>query len=67
MNNNIQNPCKLTGVQILGESPSAVLVDYEGDEQWLPLSQVKSITKRPGLHKSEIVASEWILEQKGWA
>ena len=47
---------------IVRETDEAVLVIYEGEEVWLPLSQIDSMRK--GQNPS-ITAARWILEKKG--
>jgi hypothetical protein len=55
----------LSGVAIKRESDAAVLVVLpEGDEVWLPKSQIDSMDKR-NADGVTIVMSAWIAKQKG--
>mgnify|MGYP001190379444 CR=1 FL=1 len=48
------------------ETDNAVLIEVDGDNHWIPLSQVKSM--HFNMHeKGTIVISDWIAEQKGLA
>jgi hypothetical protein len=44
------------GVKAFGAS--AVLIELKGDEHWLPYSQLRD-------DNGQLMASDWILEQKG--
>lgn len=46
------------------ETDNAVLIDVDGEEVWLPLSQVESM-HFDGKGSGTIVISNWIAQQKG--
>ncbi len=48
-------------VNIIHETDSAILVDYDGEEVWLPLSQVLEIHRTK---PATIVITEWIALKK---
>jgi hypothetical protein len=46
------------------ETDSAVLIDVDGEQIWIPLSQVDSL-HFDGRGNGSIVISDWIAQQKG--
>ncbi len=46
------------------ETENAVLIDVDGEEVWIPLSQVESM-HFDRLGNGTIVISDWIAKQKG--
>ena len=51
---------------VLQTTANAILIDYEGEEIWLPRSQVSEGEKyEMGDQGVTISASEWICRQKG--
>lgn len=50
-------------VQVKAETEKAILVDYEGDDYWLPKSQLEDW---PNVEEfGEIACPIWLLEEKG--
>lgn len=57
---------RLDSINIIRETSSAILLlTAEGEEVWLPLSQVDEIHKHPQPDESWIIAKTWILRSKG--
>lgn len=55
-------------VEILNETDSAILVrTEEGEEVWLPLSQVESIHRSTHKGGDWLVVKRWLAEKKGLA
>ena len=46
----------------LRETANAVLIEADGEEMWIPLSQVSEMHKGKA---SKIIMSQWIANQKG--
>ena len=60
----MRGQCVEVNCTFLRETDAAVLIEVDGDEHWIPLSQVES------MHKSSdgdgcILVSHWIADQKG--
>jgi hypothetical protein len=56
----------LGGVSVLKESEKALLIDFEGEEHWIPKSQVhddSDVYEEGDL--GTIIISRWIAGQKG--
>ncbi len=56
---------ELEDVEILRETGKALMVEVEGEEIWLPISQVKPDPEHEVGYVGEISITEWIAEQKG--
>lgn len=57
---------KFENITCKAESERAILVEIEGDEYWIPKSQVDDDSEVYAKdHSGELVISEWIAEQKG--
>ncbi len=56
---------RVEGCRRVRETDNAVLIDYEGDEVWLPLSQVERMGFNQSTGMGYIVISDWIAQQKG--
>ena len=56
----------LYGVTILKETASAVLVDIDGEEVWIPQSQIHADSQiwEEG-DEGDLVISDWIAKDKG--
>lgn len=56
-------------VTVLHATENALKVDYEGEEMWIPLSQIdddSEIYKKDQVGETgELVISEWMAKQKG--
>lgn len=48
--------------RFLRETDNAVLIEVEGEEHWIPLSQVSEMHKGKA---GKIVMTQWIANQKG--
>jgi len=60
-----ENVVRIEGVECLRETDKAILVDIEGDEHWIPISQVdddSEVYSRGDI--GDLVISEWIAKQK---
>ena len=57
----------ITGVKFGKETEKAILVTIGDTDHWLPLSQVRSITRSPEPQKNAIKISAWIAKEKGLA
>lgn len=51
--------------EILQITDSAVLIQCEGNEVWLPLSQMPNFTAEPGDTNVAFIIPEWLAEEKG--
>jgi hypothetical protein len=50
--------------EIVHETDSAVLVKYEGEDVWIPLSQVSRMSR--GKQSSAIWIPQWLADKKGF-
>jgi chemotaxis signal transduction protein len=50
---------------IKNETAKAVLFEIDGDEYWIPLSQIFKVVRTKSKGEDEIVMSEWIAKEKG--
>lgn len=57
----------IKGITIKKDTDRAVLIEYGGEEYWIPYSQVEEIHNRNKPGQASIMMSEWIAEQKGIA
>lgn len=62
-----ENTVLLKGISIKKETDSAILINYGGDDYWIPYSQVYEIHRHKEAGKSSIMMSEWIARQKDLA
>jgi len=55
-------------VEVLKETEMAILVDHEGEEVWVPKSQVHDDSEayKKG-QEGKIVLPLWLAEKEGWA
>jgi hypothetical protein len=53
-------------VTVLKETPAALLCEIDGDEVWIPQSQIDDDSEvyEKG-HRGTLIVSQWIAEQKG--
>jgi hypothetical protein len=60
------NTVSFENVSVLVETPKALLVDIEGEEVWIPLSQIDDDSE---VYKANtcgrLVITEWIAKAKG--
>ena len=55
-------------VEVLRETEMAILVDHEGEEAWVPKSQVHDDSEAYKKGQSgKIVLPLWLAEKEGWA
>ncbi len=48
------------------KTEKSVLIEYEGEEIWLPISQMKEVDRiKVGDRNVTVCISEWIAKQKG--
>lgn len=59
---------EIIDVVLKAETERAIFVDYDGDEQWLPLSQIEflDLNYRKGESMS-IEVPNWLMVKKGWS
>jgi hypothetical protein len=51
---------------VIAETANAILVDVDGEQVWLPLSQVHDDSEVYAKgHTGKLVITEWIAKQKG--
>lgn len=57
---------KFPGARVVRATANALLVDIDGDEHWIPQSQIDDDSEvyKAG-DEGELVVSEWIATQKG--
>lgn len=55
------------GLTIVRETDNAILVQHEGDEHWIPLSQVSKITRTTNKGQDTVTMTAWIAGKKGLA
>jgi hypothetical protein len=59
-------PHSIPDVECLKESTDAILVAIEGDEYWIPKSQILEESEVQGEgDDGELIITQWIAEQKG--
>lgn len=56
---------RIEGCTRLRETDAAILIDVEGDEHWIPLSQVSQMGWHTGSGIGYIVLSDWIAKKIG--
>lgn len=54
----------LTGAALLHETDSAILIEVDDEQIWLPFSQIERITRYPNGAVCDIVMSAWIARAK---
>ena len=59
----MSNETELIYIQVKAETEKAILVDYEGDDYWLPKSQLEDWPEKEEF--GEIEVPLWLLEEKG--
>ena len=57
--------CEIMVEEILSETDSAILIQYEGQEVWIPKSQLIDYCGNVRDQDIEIEVTQWILEEKG--
>jgi len=60
----VKESVRITVQKIIHEGENAMLVDVDGDEVWIPLSQIDEI-HRDELPFPQLVVTRWIAKQKG--
>ena len=50
---------------ILLHTERAIKVDYQGEELWIPKSQIEDVDDLPARGNSEITVTAWIAKEKG--
>ena len=62
------NTTEIIEVRLIAETERAILVDYDGDEQWLPSSQVEFLDLNYEKGKTmEIEVPRWLMIKKKWS
>lgn len=60
------NKARFEGCRCIAETASALLVVVDGQQHWIPQSQVDDESEvYADKHEGELVVSEWIAVQKG--
>lgn len=57
----------LENVTLGKETEKAILATVNGEDHWIPLSQISKIERSPNKGEDKLVVSLWIAEQKGLA
>jgi hypothetical protein len=57
---------EITNVDIRHETDSAVLIAKDGEQYWIPFSQVGVIHRHKNVGQSSIEMTQWIANQKGF-
>jgi hypothetical protein len=53
--------------EVLGETPKAFRLDVNGEEVWVPKSQIRAVISDPDESKlDQVTMSTWIAETKGF-
>ena len=60
-----KNLVTIHDVDIKHETDNAVLIECDGEEYWIPFSQVEEMTKGANGRESSITITQWIADQKG--
>jgi hypothetical protein len=61
-------PVYLEDVVVKAVTDKALLIEYEGEEEWIPKSQIvedESVVHEKG-DKGTLAITQWIASQKGW-
>lgn len=60
------NTCEIENVRGVKETDLAVLCEIDGEEHWIPKSQIDDDSEVYGEdHEGTLVISQWIADQKG--
>lgn len=52
------------GATLIRESDAAILIEAQGEEMWIPTSQIEEITRYPN-GTVDVVMQRWIASKKG--
>lgn len=48
------------------ETDAAILIDVEGEDYWIPFSQIESVRRmKDGMAKDSVIMTAWIAKTKG--
>jgi hypothetical protein len=60
------NKATFDDVRVIRATANALLVEIDGDEHWIPQSQIDDDSEvYADGHEGELVISEWLAQQKG--
>lgn len=59
---------RIAGVKCIAASERAILCIVDGEEHWIPQSQVTADSEVYGLgHEGELVVTGWLARRRGWS
>lgn len=57
---------RLEGAFVLKHSAKAILISYQGEDYWLPISQLHDYDELPQEGDAVVKMSAWIAKEKGF-
>lgn len=52
--------------EVVRDRDNSILIDYDGEQHWLPKSQILGMAHLPSCGLTEIRVTDWIAAQKGF-
>lgn len=52
-------------VEEMADTGAALLIRVDGEQVWIPYSQIEKVTRYPGSKKVDVLMTAWIAQKRG--